>query len=63
MKSAYRLNFNRPPVRRVAPPLEEGAQEILVETDNFRNAAFALYESVGFRILYDVLVFRKDYVA
>ncbi|MCX6048494.1 MAG: GNAT family N-acetyltransferase [Chloroflexi bacterium] len=40
---------------------EQGAQEILVETDNFRNAAFALYESVGFRVMHDVLVFRKDY--
>ena len=40
---------------------EQGAQEVLVETDNYRNAAFALYESVGFRVARDVLVFRKDY--
>ncbi len=39
----------------------QGAQEVLVETDNYRNAAFALYESVGFRVQREVLVFRKDY--
>jgi len=38
-----------------------GAQAVYVETDNYRDAAFALYESVGFRVLHDVLVFRKDY--
>ena len=40
---------------------EQGAQEIFVETDSYRDAAFALYESVGFRVAKDVLVFRKDY--
>lgn len=40
---------------------EQGAQEILVETDNYRDAAFALYEAVGFQVLQHVLVFRKDY--
>ncbi len=39
----------------------QGAKEIFVETDNYRDAAFALYESVGFRVAKDVLVFRKDY--
>lgn len=39
----------------------QGAQEVFVETDNYRDAAFALYESVGFRVMRDVLVFRKDY--
>lgn len=40
---------------------EQGAQEVFVETDNYRDAAFALYESVGFRVARHVLVFRKDY--
>jgi ribosomal protein S18 acetylase RimI-like enzyme len=39
-----------------------GASQLYVETDNYRNAAFALYESVGFRVVRDVLVYRKDYV-
>lgn len=40
---------------------ELGAEQIFVETDNYRNAAMALYESVGFRIKHNVLVYRKDY--
>jgi ribosomal protein S18 acetylase RimI-like enzyme len=39
-----------------------GASRICVETDNYRRAALELYESVGFRIVRDVLVYRKDYV-
>ncbi len=38
-----------------------GAQTIGVETDSYRNTAFALYESIGFRVAKDVLVYRKDY--
>jgi mycothiol synthase len=38
-----------------------GAGRVLVETDNYRPAAIALYESVGFRITRKVLVYRKDY--
>lgn len=38
-----------------------GAQTVYVETDNYRDAAFALYEAVGFRVWQDVLVYRKDY--
>ena len=38
-----------------------GARQTFVETDNYRNAAFHLYESTGFRVTYDVLVYRKDY--
>jgi ribosomal protein S18 acetylase RimI-like enzyme len=38
-----------------------GAAEVFVETDNYRDAAFALYESVGFQVWRDVLVFRKNY--
>lgn len=39
----------------------KGADHVVVETDNYRDAAFALYESVGFRIRENVLVYRKDY--
>lgn len=38
-----------------------GAQSILVETDNYRNAAFKLYESYGFKTIQKVRVFRKGY--
>ncbi len=38
-----------------------GAQSILVETDNYRNTALSLYESVGFAVINEVLVYRKDY--
>jgi len=38
-----------------------GAQEILVETDNYRNTALRLYESFDFQVIQDVLVYRKDY--
>lgn len=38
-----------------------GARQVFVETDNYRDAAFALYSAGGFRVLHDVLVFRKDY--
>jgi mycothiol synthase len=41
--------------------IELGAQNIYVETDGFRTAAFQLYESVGFKVLADVLVYGKDY--
>ena len=37
-----------------------GAQQVYVETDSYRNAAFHLYESVGFRVAHRVLVYRKD---
>ena len=38
-----------------------GAEEIHLETDNYRNAALDLYRSVGFQVERNVLVFRKDY--
>ncbi len=38
-----------------------GAQNIFVETDNYRNTAFRLYESFDFQTIQDVLVYRKDY--
>ncbi len=38
-----------------------GTKKIVVETDNWRNTAFQLYESLGFRVIRDVLVYRKDH--
>jgi len=38
-----------------------GCKEIFVETDNYRDIAFRLYESVGFCVIQDVIVFRKDF--
>ena len=40
-----------------------GVAHIDVETDSYRNAAFELYEAVGFRVIQDVLVYRQDYAA
>lgn len=40
-----------------------GAQRIFVETDNYRDAALELYESAGFRVIKDVLVYRKDFAS
>lgn len=37
-----------------------GAESMYVETDNYRDEAFLLYEAVGFRTAQDVLVYRKD---
>lgn len=36
------------------------AEHVYVETDNYRNEAFSLYESVGFCVLREVHVFRQD---
>jgi ribosomal protein S18 acetylase RimI-like enzyme len=38
-----------------------GAKNIFVETDNYRNTAFRLYESFDFEVIKKVLVYRKDY--
>lgn len=38
-----------------------GAQDVFVETDNYRDAAFRLYESFDFQTIQDVRVYRKDY--
>jgi len=38
-----------------------GVSQISVETDNFRGAALDLYESAGFRVVRDILVYRKDH--
>lgn len=37
------------------------AQSIYVETDSYRNTAFRLYESLGFQVVRNILVYRKDY--
>ena len=39
----------------------KGAESIYVQTDNYRNAAFRLYEAVGFQVIQDILMYRKDY--
>lgn len=39
----------------------QGAVKIVVETDNWRDTAFQLYESLGFQVKRQVLVYRKDY--
>ncbi len=38
-----------------------GAEQMFVETDNYRDAAFHLYASIGFQVAQQVLVFRKNY--
>jgi mycothiol synthase len=38
-----------------------GASQVFVETDNYRDAALVLYESAGFRVIRDVLVYAKVY--
>src|SRR6266542_3717626 len=40
-----------------------GATSLFVETDNDRATAFSHYQAVGFRVLRDVIVYRKDYAA
>ncbi|NJD59181.1 MAG: hypothetical protein C3F13_16640 [Anaerolineales bacterium] len=37
-----------------------GAGNIYVETDDFRSAAFHLYQGIGFEVVNQVLVYRKD---
>src|SRR5579859_2200095 len=39
-----------------------GAERIVVATDDFRDAAFGLYQSAGFRVTEPVEVYRKDYL-
>ncbi len=42
---------------------QHGAQDVVLETDDYRNDAFALYEAAGFEGTRNVLVYRKDYDA
>lgn len=39
----------------------KGALDVYVETDSHRNAALALYESVGYMVQRRIIVLRKDY--
>jgi ribosomal protein S18 acetylase RimI-like enzyme len=39
-----------------------GAKQVLVETDNYRDAALELYLRAGFTVYQDVRVLRKDYI-
>ena len=41
--------------------IQMGVQSIWVETDNYRDTAFRLYQSLGFEVEKQVLVFRKDF--
>ena len=38
-----------------------GASDIFVETDSWRKTAFQLYDTLGFSVYKNVLVYRKDY--
>jgi len=40
-----------------------GAKSLFVEADNYRDAAFNHYQAVGFQVMQDVVVYRKDYLA
>jgi len=42
---------------------EHGATLLTVETDTYRDAAFALYQSAGFRVAHDIWVYRRDFTA
>ena len=39
----------------------KGARHVYVQTDSHRNAAFRLYESAGFRVIQNILMYRKNY--
>jgi mycothiol synthase len=38
-----------------------GVETVFVETDSYRDTAFRLYESMGFEVIKDVLVYGKDF--
>jgi len=40
-----------------------GATLLTVETDTYRDAAFSLYQSAGFRVAHDIWVYRRDFTA
>jgi mycothiol synthase len=40
---------------------KNGAEDVYVETDNYRNAALGTYEAVGFQVLRDIVIYRKDF--
>lgn len=39
----------------------KGARQIFVQTDHYRDAAFKLYESAGFRVSKNIIMYRKNY--
>ena len=39
----------------------KGARDVYVQTDKQRNAAMRLYEAYGFKVVREVLVYRKDF--
>jgi len=41
--------------------VDHGVKQIFVETDNYRNTALGLYEFFRFKVIEQVLIFRKDY--
>jgi ribosomal protein S18 acetylase RimI-like enzyme len=41
--------------------VESGIQQIEVETDGYRDTAFRLYQSLGFEVKRDVLMFGKEF--
>jgi ribosomal protein S18 acetylase RimI-like enzyme len=40
---------------------ELGIEHVTIETDNYRDAAYTFYQSLGFAVEHDILVYRKDY--
>jgi mycothiol synthase len=40
-----------------------GAKYIYVETDNYRDTAFRLYESFDFEVIQDVVIYRRDFAS
>jgi ribosomal protein S18 acetylase RimI-like enzyme len=40
-----------------------GAEQIYVETDNYRDTAMKLYEHMGFEVIRNVWIYRKDYAS
>ena len=39
----------------------KGTKHVYIQTESHRNAAFRLYESVGFRVTKNILMYRKNY--
>lgn len=62
-RAEYRhLGLGRVALAQVIERLQDaGVEEIWVETDRYRNTALSLYEHMGFAVVKDVMVFRKDY--
>jgi ribosomal protein S18 acetylase RimI-like enzyme len=61
--SSYRgLGLGRAALSEVLRRLHAlGANAIFVETDRQRNPALRLYESIGFEVIQEVLVYKKDF--